>query len=291
MEWGKYMDVDVVVSAYLAHLRYLNRRPSSVSHRAGALRRLARFAAPTSVLDLEVDTIIAFVSQETLGPEARNNAISHVRGFYRWAIRQGHIDRDPTTDLERPRRPRRLARPMPTDAVTRALNVAPDPIRQFLYLATYAGLRACEIAQLSGSDFVLGQDPPVLIVQESKGGDTTSTGIAIELLTVANELASARGWCFPKGVGDPAQRLWGGHVSANQVQKRTNRFLHSNGIPQTLHQLRHWFGTELLRASGGNARVAQEGLRLRSANTMVIYTHVTRGEIAEALDALPRLTA
>lgn len=285
------MDVNQVIEAYLAHLRYLNRRPSVVSHRASALRHLVRFAAPRSVLDLQPADITAFVSRATLGVEARNNAISHVRGFYRWAAKQGYLALDPTESFERPKRPRRLARPMPTDAVTLALRTAPDPIRQWLYLATYAGLRACEISQLSGADFHLEQSPPVLILQESKGGNTEFTVVAIELLDVARELSTIRGWCFPKGVGDPAGRSWGGHISPNQLQKRANRFLHEQGIPQTLHQLRHWFGTELLRSSGGNARIAQEGLRHRNANSTAIYTFVSSGEIARALDALPRLTA
>lgn len=285
------MDETEIINLYLRHLRYLNRRPGVIGHRASALRHLARFAAPCSVLDLDSEAIRVFVGRETLGPEARNNAISHVRGFYRWAAAHGYIAVDPTEDLERPRRPRRLARPMPTDAVTLALRMAPDPIRQWLYLATYAGLRSCEIAQLSGADFNLSQQPPVLIVQESKGGDTQFAVIAHELQVVAHELSVIRGWCFPRGAGDPSGRRWAGHVSANQVQKRTNAFLHEQGIPQTLHQLRHWFGTELLRASGGNARIAQEGLRHRSANSMAIYTFVAPIDIARALDALPRLTA
>lgn len=285
------MEDHVVINGYLAHLNYLNRRPGSISHRARALRRLARFASPRSILDLDSETILAFVGQETLGPEARNNAISHVSGFYRWAIVAGHVTHNPADSLERPRRPRRLARPMPTDSVAFALATAPDPIRQWLWLATYAGLRACEIAQVSGADFNLEQSPPVLIVQEAKGGDTQFVVIARELLPVARELSVIRGWCFPKGDGDPSGRSWGGHISANQVQKRANRWLHAHGIPQTLHQLRHWYGTELLRSSGGNARIAQEGLRHRSMNSMVIYTFVAQTEIAEALDALPRLTA
>lgn len=280
-----------VIRAYLEHLRYLNRRPSGISQRAWALKYLVRFVAPRPVLDVDEATILAFVSRDTLGPEARNNAISHVRGFYRWAARQGYITADPTADLERPHRPRRLARPMPTDAVSLALHTAPDPIRQWLYLGTYAGLRACECAQLGGADFVLGQDPPIVIIQESKGGNPKVAVIGVELLDVAHELAQARGWCFPRGVGDPSGRSWGGHISANQVQKRANRFLHDQGIPQTFHQLRHWFGTEVLRSSGGNARTAQEALRHDSANSMAIYTHVSTGEIKRALDALPRLTA
>lgn len=285
------MDVDQVISEYIAHLSFLNHRPTVISQRRWALGHLVRYAAPRSVLELDEATVLSFVARETLGAEARNSAISHVRGFYQWAIKKRYTQLDPTADIERPRRPKRRARPMPTDAVTLALSSAPDPIRHWLYLATYGGLRACEIAQLSGGDFVLEVDRPYVIIQEAKGGDTQVAGIGAELLEVAHELAAIRGWCFPKGVGDPALRQWAGHVSANQVQKRANRFLHSQGITQTEHQLRHWFGTELLRSSGGNLRIAQEGLRHANANSTVIYTEITTREIGEALDALPRLIA
>lgn len=282
---------DDVIHAYLAHLRYMNRRPSGISQRGWALRYLVRFVAPRSVFELTEAEILAFCSRDTLGPEGRNNAISHVRGFYRWAMRQGYCATDPTAELERPHRPKRMARPTPTDAVGLALRTAPNPIRQWFYLATYAGLRACECAQLSGADFILGQTPPIVLIQESKGGNPKVAVLGAEVLPIAHELAQARGWCFPKGDGDPSGRTWSGHITANQLQKRANRFLHEQGIPQTFHQLRHWFGTELLRSSGGNSRIAQEGLRHDSANSMAIYTHVANLEIQQALDALPRLTA
>lgn len=285
------MDGTDPIVAHVARLRAINRRPASIRQREYALRHLERFGAPAGILELAFETVRAFTDRASLGPEARNASISHVRGFYRWAAVEGLIGADPSGGLERPRRARRLPRPMPTSSVVRALESAPDPIRQWLFLATYAGLRACEIAQLSGSDFVLERTPPMVIIQEQKGGDTGYAVIAPPLFDVAAELAVARGWCFVRGEGDPSGRLWGGHVTAHQVSSRMNRFLHESGIPQTAHQLRHWFGTETNRVSGGRFRVVQEAMRHRSPSSTAIYTLVEQSDIAEALDLLPRLTA
>lgn len=279
------------IAAHIARLRTLNRRPQSIAARESALRLLQRTVAPDRLFDLNFDQVRAFTDRDTLGPEAQNAVISHVRGFYRWAVFEGYIATDPTSKIQRPRRNRRLPRPMPTPSVAYALSIAPEPIRSWLSLSTYAGLRACEIAQLSGSDFILHQTPPIVIIQEQKGGHSGIAVIAPPLMEVAETLAARRGWCFPKGEGDPSGRNWRGHVSANRVQQRANRFLHDAGIPQTMHQLRHWFGTETNKAAKGNFRIVQEAMRHDSPSSTAIYTRVEQYEIAAALDALPRLTA
>lgn len=279
------------LAAHLRRLQLLNRRPQSIAKRAATLRHFARFAGLECLLGAEPEQLRAFADRPTLGPEARNTVISHLRGFYRWAHDEDLVARDLSERLERPKRARRLPRPMRDDAVALALNAAPDPIRAWLHLAAYAGLRACEIAQLSGHDFVLAQRPPIIIIQEGKGGHAGVVPVALALAPIAHELAAARGWCFPRGAGDPSGQSWSGHVTAGQVSHRSNRFLHQHGIAETLHQLRHWYGTELHRAAGGNLRVTQEGMRHRSTNSTAIYTYVEDGAVARALDALPQLTA
>lgn len=276
------------VRAHEAHLGFLNRRPSSIAKRMQTLGALARFAG-RPLLELDGETLQAFVARASLGPEARAAAVSHIRGFYRWAVEEELVDRDPSVRLRRPRRERRLPRPMPDGALAAALAGATNPVRQWLYLAAYGGLRACEVAQLRGQDFRLRQTPPILVIRESKGGDPSVVPVGLPLRPVAHELAVIDGWCFPRGQGDPSTRDWDGHVTPNQVQRRANRFLHEIGVPETFHQLRHWFGTKTLRATGGNLRETQELMRHRSPVSTAIYTEIDMGETAAALDALPIL--
>lgn len=273
-----------MIDRHANYLRYLNRRPTSVRQRILTLRRLERYAG-SPLLELDFDTLHGFVDHPRHGVEARAAAVSHVRGFYRWATEEGHLISDPSLRLRRPKRERRLPRPIPDEAAARALTKAENPIRQWLFLAAYAGLRACEIAQLRGSDVLVGQVPPVLIIRESKGGDMSTVTIGEPLRTIARELAQIDGWCFPKG------RNMGGHITASQLQKRANGYLHELGIPETLHQFRHWFGTKSYRATGRDLRTTQELMRHRSPVSTAGYTFIDQGDIGRALDALPRLTA
>lgn len=272
------------IGMHISHLKYLNRRPSSVLQRRLTLRRLERFAG-AEILGIDAEILARFVNGKTLGVEARAATVSHVRGFFRWALDEGLIDRDPSTRLQRPKRERRIPRPMPDEHASKALTYATDPIRQWLFLAAYSGLRACEIAQLRGSDFRVSQAPPILIIRVSKGGDPSVVPIAAELRQVALELSRCRDWCFPKGRGGE------GHITASQVQKRANTFLHEIGIDETLHQLRHWYGTKTYRASGRDLRATQELMRHLSPVSTAGYTYIDPGDNALALDLLPRLTA
>lgn len=273
-----------LVDEHLAALRALNRRPSTIYQRGLALARLSRFAgAPVETLDSE--TIERFCRQPHLGVDARAALVSHVRGFYGWLVEHGVRVDDPTVRLRRPRRDRRLPRPMADDHVRLALRHAASPISQWLHLAAYAGLRACEIAPLRGEDCVLDGGARVLIIRESKGGDATAVPISQVLLPVVRSLPR-RGWWFPAG---PGGRL--PHVSAGQVSKRANRYLHELGIAETLHTLRHWYGTHVYRATGRDLRATQELMRHRSMASTVGYTWIDLGEAALALDTLPSLVA
>src|SRR5262245_21322506 len=49
----------------------------------------------------------------------QRNYVSMLRGFYRWAMREGICDRDPTDLVDRPRLPRRLPRPAPEHEIAR----------------------------------------------------------------------------------------------------------------------------------------------------------------------------
>lgn len=267
---------------YVAYLRALNRRPGTVYQRRLALERLERFAG-AQLEELDADTIARWCAQHDVGPDARASRVSHARGFYRWLLETGRRADDPTIRLRRPRRDRRLPRPMADDHARVAMLYAPSPIREWLHLAAYAGLRACEIAQLRGEDAVLDGGAHVLVIRESKGGDSTAVPISSVLLPIVETLPR-RGWWFPAG-----RRAHQPHVSAGQVSKRTNRYLHELGIPETLHTLRHWYGTNVYRATGRDLRATQELMRHRSMASTVGYTWIDLGAAARALDALPEL--
>jgi integrase/recombinase XerC len=268
------------MAAHLHHLTMMNLRPSTIAQRGYVLGRLHRFLG-ICPLSATGDDLTRFLGRR-LAPESRAVETSHLRSFYRWAGAEGLIGLDPTVRLVRPRLPRRLPRPMPDDVLAAAVMEAPDRVRLALLLGAYAGLRACEIAQLRGEHVLVDQDPPVLIVAEDKGGGMSSVPLHPELVVELRRWPR-KGPVFPRLDGQP------GPAKPHNVSGAVNGYLHARGVWETLHQARHWFGTHAYQTTHRDLRATQELLRHRSPVSTAIYTYVDPGERASAVNALPAL--
>ncbi len=285
LNMGGYRGLEPIIDEHCAHLARLNRQPRSIYARRRVLIRCAIHVQPRTLLTADVDDLRSYVTRprrcdgQPRAAESRKNEVVHLRGFYRWALLEELLVRDPTLRLERPRVSRRLPRPMPDDHVLLALTQAPERIRPWLHFAAYAGLRACEIAPLRASD-VVGN---VLVIREQKGGDEGAVPLSPLLKSIIRELPR-EGWWFPHQGHGPY-----GPTSAAQVSKLSNVWLHSVGISHTLHTLRHWFGTNVY-ADCRDLRRAQELMRHRSSASTELYTAIDPGEAAATVSRLPNLT-
>ncbi len=76
-------------------------------------------------------------------------------------------------------------------------------------------------------------------------------------------------------------------ICKRAVQQDLKRWIHLSGIEGNYspHALRHTVGTELLNKTK-NIRLVQEFLGHADISTTMIYTHVTRDQIAEAAESL-----
>lgn len=275
------MTTGPAVAAFIEDARRRNLRPGTITQKRYALGRLARWLhAP--LLEATHEDLTAYLDRLDK-PESRATELSHLRSFYRWAVVEGLLTVDPTARLIRPRVPRRLPRPMPDGDLAVALDLAPERIRPWLLLAAYAGLRACEVAPLRAEDLLWANDPPLILVGEGKGGHMGAVPMAPLLADELRALPS-RGWLFTYRDGRP------GHVPPHLVSSRANRYLRDLGITHTFHTLRHWFGTQTLRANGGDLRQSQELMRHQSPVSTAIYTWVDPKAAAVTVGALPVLT-
>lgn len=263
-----------IIEEHLSYIAYLGHRPGSIRQRGWHLGRFADWHG-RDLIDVERAALAMYVARPGYSPESRASMVTHLRGFYRWAHDQGLVEADPAARLVRPRRPRHLPRPIPEAELRRALRQAEGPIREWLHLAAFAGLRCCEIAPLRGED-LLGD---MLRIREQKGGDEGAVPVGPVLAEILAELAP-RGWWFPRWDGRP------GPITANQLQIHANRFLHSIGIEHTMHTLRHRFVTAVYEASGRDLRVTQELARHRSIASTVGYTWINPGRAAETVAQL-----
>lgn len=262
-----------IIDEHCAHLARLNRRPGTIYQRRKVLDRLTRFLEPDQLLAVEVSDLRSFIDRAEFSTEYQAAETTHLIGFYRWAQIEGHRDTDPTVRLERPSRRKGHPRPMPDEHVARALT-ADTVERDWFHIAAFAGLRASEIAALRGEDYRHHQ----LEVRDGKGGKRRVVPVPDVLAVELAHLPRGGVW-FPHG-WDADRCITGG-----QLARWANLWLHEHDIPETLHQLRHWYATQL-RKAGVPLEVIRDLLGHASVATTEVYTKVEDHEGALAVAKL-----
>lgn len=214
-----------------------------------------------------------------LRPESHRQEISRTRSFYRWALNEQMIAQDPSRRLPNLRVPRPVPRPIAEAALEMALRLAPPRIHPWLVLAAFAGLRATEIAHLEREDVLDTATPPVLIVR-GKGGRQRVVPLNETVIHALRAHGMPRtGPVFLRYDGQPGpNHPW-------VISEKANEFLHSIGVPETLHQLRHRFGTVIYQQTQ-DLRLVQELLGHASPTTTAGYAAFSRARAIEAVRAL-----
>lgn len=222
--------------------------------------------------------------QRRLNEQTILNYVTDARRFYAWLIDEGLAGGpNPAARIPVPRRRRRLPRPIRTEDLMHAITVAPDPLRCWLVLAAFAGLRCKEIALLR-RECVLDtlRDPCLLIASEAtKGGHEHIVPMAP---FVVAELARAgmpgAGWMFARADRAP------GPNAPHTVSARVSRHLRECGIAATCHQLRSWFGTQAYAVDHDLIAVANM-MGHRDLESTRGYALVSQARAASIVAALP----
>jgi len=218
------------------------------------------------------------------GLSARSTArfLSCIRGFFRYQLREGVIDNDPTLDVESPK----LGRPLPkslSEAEVDALLAAPvlEELLEFrdrtmLELLYGCGLRVSELVGLQINQLGLNQGVVRII---GKGGKERLVPMGEEALSwLQRYLREARMELLgnkPSEVVFPSRR--GTQMTRQAFWYRIKLYAKRAGIKSALspHTLRHAFATHLLN-HGADLRVVQLLLGHSDLTTTQIYTHVAR---------------
>lgn len=266
------------------HLQQLKMRQTerSVYARKRALCRMSR------VMSLETaqrDDLMQWrESIQGLAPSTIAGYVAHANEWFAWLIIEGIRLDNPALGIPVPRIPRRLPRPMATEDLMRALELAPREIRMILVLAAWVGMRAKEIAYLRrGSVLDRAPEPSILIASDATKG-------YLERLVSLCEFALAELLTFGLPTTKSAVVIprWDGAPGPNMpwvISHRVNDFLHDIGIDDTLHCARHWFATELYRATG-DIRLVQEMLGHARITSTTGYTLFHRPNAARAVATL-----
>ena len=208
--------------------------------------------------------------------------LSSLRRFYRFLLREGKIQFDPSINIDPPKLPRNLPASL-TEGDVEALLNAPDitvPLglrdRTMLEVLYASGLRVSELISLDSAQISLNMG---IVRVMGKGGKERLTPLGEEALE----------W-VSRYIKEVRLRLLGGsHSNVLFVTSRGSamtrqafwylikRYARQASITKPLspHTLRHAFATHLLN-HGADLRVVQLLLGHADISTTQIYTHVAR---------------
>jgi integrase/recombinase XerD len=246
-----------------------------------------------AVADRDVAAHVAAVSRSTHGDGKHYRAssvvraLSSIRAFHRFLLREGDVDRDPTAGVVRPKLPRTLPRPLSIEDVSRLL-AQPDPssasgLRDRAVLETlYAsGVRISELVGLDVDDVDLEDGSVRVLGKGSKERDVplgryARDAVSAYLTRVRPQLATRR------SRSALFLNLRGGRLTRQGCALILQKHARAARIGRKLspHTLRHSFATHLLEG-GADVRVVQELLGHASVATTQVYTLVTRQHLRE----------
>ena len=233
--------------------------------------------------------LLAFIAGRVEGgakPRSTARQLSSFRRFFRYIMREGMRDTDPTADIEMPRIGRSLPKTLSEDEVESLLNApnTDEPLghrdRAMLELLYATGLRVSELINLKQSQVNFNQGVLRIIGKGDRErliplGDESQRwlqefidGPRMEIL-----LERQTDYLFPTRRGDRMTRQAFWHIIKRYTKKAE---IEGKLSP---HTLRHAFATHLLN-NGVNLRDVQELLGHADLATTQIYTHVTTRKLA-----------
>ena len=243
-----------------------------------------------SIETAEKSDLLTFIAGRVEGgakPRSTARKLSSFRRFFRYIMREGMRDTDPTADIEMPRIGRSLPKTLSEDEVESLLNApnTDEPLghrdRAMLELLYATGLRVSELINLRQSQVNFNQGVLRIIGKGDRErliplGDESQRwlkdfidGPRMEIL-----LERQTDYLFPTRRGDRMTRQAFWHIIKRYAEKASIR------KKMSPHSLRHAFATHLLNR-GADLRVVQLLLGHSDLSTTQIYTHVARERLKD----------
>jgi len=222
-------------------------------------------------------------------------ALSAVRSFHRYLLREQAAASDPSVSVVRPRLPRSLPKPLPLEDVLRLLT-APEEgsakgLRDRAVLETLygAGLRVSELTGLDVDDVDLELGSVRVLGKGGREREVPLGRYAVQALEAYLRLARPQ-LATVRSRAALFLNQRGGRLTRQGVTLILAEAARRAGIERRVspHVLRHSFATHLLEG-GADVRVVQELLGHASVATTQVYTLVTREHLREVYEmAHPR---
>ncbi|MEY4685493.1 MAG: hypothetical protein RLZ25_1952 [Pseudomonadota bacterium] len=234
-----------------------------------------------------IEAYLAYRYRKAAKSRSMARLISSLRKFFRYLLREGLVEADPTLRIDPPK----IGRPLPktlSEAEVEALLAAPDVIdplglrdRAMLELLYATGLRVTELVSLRVMQVNLRQGV-VRVVGKGSKDRLVPVGEESEVW-LARYAKEARPVILGSRMSDDLfVTARGGAMTRQTFWLTIKRYAERAGIrkPISPHTLRHAFATHLLN-HGADLRVVQMLLGHSDLSSTQIYTHVAQERLKD----------
>ncbi len=213
--------------------------------------------------------------------------LSACRTFYRYLLREKHVQSNPTAGVSAPKGKKRLPGNMDADRMAHLVNIPGDgPLvdrdRAILELLYSSGLR---LSELTGLDFNDVDTNSATVHVTGKGNKDRIIPVGRKALAALAKWHKSR----PQLAATDETALFvsnrGTRISTRSVQARVSHWARKQGIDTNVypHLFRHSFATHLLESSH-DLRAVQELLGHANISTTQVYTHLDFQHLAQIYD-------
>ena len=239
----------------------------------------------------DVTDYLGRLQDEGYAASSIERTIASIKGYHRFAVREGLCAQDPTSTVSTPKTARKLPDTLSIAQVLALLDQAfpatPAGARDkaLLEILYGCGLRASEVVNLDLSMVLFNEGYIRVVGKGSKERIVPLAGSAASALKTY--LQTARAHLHPKNRLAPAEgsaifiSVRGRRLTRDSIFKIVESYGEKIGLRNLHpHVLRHSFATHLLEG-GADLRTIQEMLGHADIGTTQIYTHVSLSHLRE----------
>lgn len=226
------------------------------------------------------------LSRKDISQRTKRRKISSIRGFFKFALAEGHIDTDPSETIESPQIGQYIPAFLSVEDIEMLFSVPETDTdkgildRALLELMYSSGLRVSEVISLRLSDV---DTETRVLTCTGKGSKTRKVPVgsaAVEWLNlylpVRRSLETTSDLLFVSNTGRPLTRQY--------VHKMIREYAGQCGLTNVSpHTLRHSFATHLIQ-NNADIRSVQQMLGHADISTTQIYTHITSEHLKRAYE-------
>ena len=279
---------DSLMRRYIAHLRLeKGMADNTIEAYVSDVEKLMRYIEDSGVSWQEVTSdmlhdFVCTLQDVGISPRSQARVISGVKSFYRYALLERYIEKDPSEQLEMPRLGRHLPEVLSVDEINSMIATIDDSTAEgqrnlaIIEVLYSCGLRVSELVNLRLSQIYL-QDEYICV--EGKGSKQRLVPISTQALHEIQLYLAHRDTIDIK----PGEEDYlflnrrGRHLSRVMIFYIVKEACERCGVKKSVspHTLRHSFATHLLE-NGANLRAIQQLLGHESITTTEIYVHLDR---------------